>query len=158
MLITWAAVDSSFIYDVLRDGTSIATGIAYGTTTYIDITGSNNVAYIYAVRYYNSCAQTYTTPGAAAADSIDTTPCPDICNTLLIIKSGINAIISWSAISCADFENYRVYGSYYYSNPFPMVWDILGDPTTTSLNDPLSSDYVAYKAFSVDACGNLSTN
>jgi len=114
---------------------------------------------MYTVHFNNGCGLSTTTiPGADAADSVDMTPCTDIGNTLLITKSGINAIISWSAISCSDFENYRVYGSYYYSDPFPSAWNVLGNPTTTSLNDALSSYYVAYKALSVDACGNISAN
>jgi len=55
-------------YDVLRAGAAIATGIAYGTTQYIDTTGANGTTYSYAVRYYNGCGQNAATTGASAAD------------------------------------------------------------------------------------------
>ena len=34
-------------YDVLRDGTPIAVGLAYGTTSYTDTTGTNGQTYTY---------------------------------------------------------------------------------------------------------------
>lgn len=145
-------------YNVVRDGISISSSLAYGTTLYIDTAGINDVAYTYAVRYNNGCGFAAITPGTQAADYVDTIACPNIGNTLLVAKSGTNAVITWVASSCSDLANYRIFGAAYYSDPFPSVWNVLGNPTTTSLNDPLNSDYVAYKALSVDACGNVSSN
>jgi N-acetylneuraminic acid mutarotase len=64
VMITWAAdpIDwgdhnsGTRAYDVLRDGTAIATGIAYGTTTYTDTTGTNGTTYFYTIRYNNGCS------------------------------------------------------------------------------------------------------
>jgi hypothetical protein len=56
-------------YDVLRDGTPIATGLAYGTTSYVDTTGVNGQSYTYSVRYKNGCGSTATTTGAQASDA-----------------------------------------------------------------------------------------
>jgi hypothetical protein len=55
-------------YDVLRGGSPIQTGIAYGTTTWTDTTGVNGTTYIYAVRYNNGCGLNAVTAGASAAD------------------------------------------------------------------------------------------
>jgi len=163
--ITWSANPTNWgdngygtrTYSVLRDGSPIASNIAYGTTTYTDTTGTNGVTYTYTVRYTNGCSlSTTTSPGAQAADNVDTTPCPAVGNNLLVAKSGTNAVISWTAVSCSDLANYRVYGSTTYNAPFPSGWTVLGNPTTTSLNDPLTSSYIAYKAITVDACGNVS--
>jgi len=142
-------------YTVLRAGVSIAT-LSYPTTTFIDTTGSNGVTYLYQVRYTNGCGLSTTTPGANAADNVDTVPCGNVGNTLLVSKSGTNALIAWTAVPCADLANYRVYGASTFSAPFPSSWTVLGNPTGTSLTDPITSNYIAYKTLAVDACGNVS--
>lgn len=145
-------------YDILREGEIIAGNISYGTSDWIDITGTNGIAYEYAVRYNNGCQLSANTPGVSAADNFDSTPCPDVANTLLVAKFSNNAIITWASSACLDLAYYRIFGSAYYGDPFPSVWDILGNPTTTVFNDPLNSYYIAYKVLSIDACGNLSAN
>ena len=60
-------------YNVLRDGATIQT-LAYGTTTYLDISGSNWTIYIYSVKYNNGCGLSATTSGAPAADNVGTQP------------------------------------------------------------------------------------
>ena len=52
-------------YDVLRDGSPIATGIAYGTTTFDDATAVAGTTYTYTVRYKNGCGSQITTTGAS---------------------------------------------------------------------------------------------
>ncbi len=44
-------------YDILRDGAVLPAGahLAYGTTSFVDTTGVNGVAYNYKVRYQNGC-------------------------------------------------------------------------------------------------------
>ena len=145
-------------YDVIRSGMFIAAGLSYGVTIYTDISGTNGINYLYRIRYNNGCGISANTIGIIAADNFDTTPCPDVGNTLLISKSGAYAVITWAASACSDLANYRIFGTPYYDDPFPSIWDILGNPSATSLNDLLSSYYVAYKALAVDACGNISTN
>ena len=56
-------------YDVLRNGIAIASGLAYGTTTYIDTTDVDGTSYTYSVRYNNACGQGAATTGAAASDA-----------------------------------------------------------------------------------------
>jgi hypothetical protein len=60
-------------YDVLRNGSPIHSGIAYGTTTYNDATAVAGTTYTYTVRYHNGCGGTTTTAGAAKADSNNVT-------------------------------------------------------------------------------------
>ena len=60
-------------YDVLRNGSPIATGIAYGTTTYNDATAVAGVTYLYTVRYNNGCGGQTTTTGSSKADSNNVT-------------------------------------------------------------------------------------
>jgi len=146
-------------YDVLRDGSAIASGLAYGTTSFVDTTGINGQTYTYTVRYNNGCSLSLSTaPGAQAADNYDIMPCPNIGNTLFVVKSGVNAVISWTAVACADLANYRVYGSISYNAPFPSGWTILGNPGSPTWNNPLSSSYIAYKTISINSCGNTSSN
>jgi hypothetical protein len=140
----------------LRDGTLICTSPPGPCG--LDTTGTNNQMYLYQIRYMNGCGITADTAGVQAADTIDMIPCPNVGNTLHIVKSGINAVLSWNAVTCADFANYRVYGSTSYNNPFPSGWLIVGNPVPASLSDPLASAYIAYKTLSVDSCGNLSPN
>jgi uncharacterized protein YcnI len=147
-------------YDILRDGSPIATGITYGTTTYTDSTASPGVSYTYTVRYNNGCNLSSTTsPGAQAADLSDTVPCNDIGNRLFVAKAGTNVAISWNSYpGCADLANYNVYASTSYNAPFPSSWTLIGTPTSTSYDDQLASSYTAYKVLAIDLCGNPSNN
>ena len=165
VLITWPEDPGSWndggigtrTYTVLRDGNPIATGITYGTTTYTDTTGTNNVVYPYIVSYTNGCGLSLTSSSSAAADSADLVPCPEVADTLGVSISGANAVISWTAVSCSDLANYRVYGSTgYNTTSFPSGWTILGNPASPTLNDELGSSYRAYLTISVDSCGNMS--
>ena len=66
-------------YDVLRGGSAIASGLAYGTLSYTDTTGTNGTAYVYSVRYNNGCALGAATAGTSATDatvpsSVNVTP------------------------------------------------------------------------------------
>ena len=146
-------------YDILHNGIPIVTSLPYGTTAHIDTTGTNGILCTYKVSYHNGCNfSAVTVPGTQAKDESDSLPCPSISNTLFIGKAGTIAVLSWDAVICLDFVNYRVYGSTSYSTPFPSAWAVLGNPGATIFNDPLDSNYIAYKILSVDACGNLSPN
>jgi hypothetical protein len=57
-------------YSVLRNGTAIASGLAYGSTNYTDTTGVNGQSYAYSVRYANGCGQSAVTAGISAADFV----------------------------------------------------------------------------------------
>ena len=135
--ITWAQDPSDWgdlgsgtrTYAVLRNSMPIASGLVYGTTTYIDSTGLNGTSYTYSVQYVNGCASSTATTGVNAADNIDTVPCPNVGNTLLVNKSGTDAALSWAGTTCPDFATYRIYGATNYSDPFPAGWLSLGLPT-----------------------------
>jgi hypothetical protein len=60
-------------YDVLRNGSPIMTGLAYGTTTFDDATAVAGTTYLYTVRYNNGCGSQITTTGASKADSNNVT-------------------------------------------------------------------------------------
>ncbi|OGF61965.1 MAG: hypothetical protein A2Y62_20810 [Candidatus Fischerbacteria bacterium RBG_13_37_8] len=140
-------------YEILRDGSTICTtppSPDCGT----DNTGNNGQIYTYTLRYVNGCGLSAETAGADAMDWVDVTPCPSLGNTLLVAKSGGNAVISWTAVSCPDLSNYRVHGSISYDASFPSAWMPLGSPTSTSFNDVLTSTYIAYKTIAVDYCCN----
>lgn len=85
-------------YDVVRDGTAVQTGIAYGTTSFIDTTGDNGTAYFYQLRYSNGCGLDSTTTGdngndrpiAPAAPVNNTATDADACAT-----TGV--LVTWSA-------------------------------------------------------------
>ncbi len=65
-------------YDVLRDGLQLnPSALAYGTTSYLDTSGSAAVPYTYVVRYTNGCGLSAVTAGASSADRNDT-PAPAI--------------------------------------------------------------------------------
>jgi len=55
-------------YDILRNDTPIASGIAYGTRQYIDTTAIPLQTYTYKVRYNNGCEMSAVTSGANAFD------------------------------------------------------------------------------------------
>jgi hypothetical protein len=82
VLITWVQDPSNWndgccslspvrTYDVLRNGVAIATGLAYGTTSYTDTTGTNGVSYSYTVRYNNGCGSSAVTAGVNVGDAGD---------------------------------------------------------------------------------------
>ncbi|OGF66333.1 MAG: hypothetical protein A2Y62_21470 [Candidatus Fischerbacteria bacterium RBG_13_37_8] len=143
-------------YDVIRDGITITT-LAYATTIYNDATGMNDTAYTYRIKYNNGCGISSITTGAQAADYVDILPCPDIGNAFIVTKSGTNAILSWSEVTCSDFAYYRIYGASDYSIPFPTGWIMLGLTTANMFSDPFASSYIAYKTVSVDVCNNESS-
>ncbi|OGF61409.1 MAG: hypothetical protein A2Y62_06550 [Candidatus Fischerbacteria bacterium RBG_13_37_8] len=135
-------------YDVLRDGNSIASGITYGTTNYTDAGATPDTTYTYKIRYNNGCGLSSITTGIAIADIDDTTPCPNVANTLFISKVLPNASLTWLDVTCADLLYYRVYGSTTYDAPFPSGWTLLDTPIVNSYDEPLSSNYLAFKTVS----------
>jgi hypothetical protein len=164
--ITWSANPGSWgdngtgtrTYSVLRGGAVLVASVAYGTTSYTDTTGANGTSYNYQIRYNNGCGQNATTTGVSAADVVDTTPCGAVGSTLKITKSGSNASLAWTAVTCGDLANYRVYGATTYNATFPSGWTLLGSPTGTSATNALNSTYKAYAVVTVDQCGNASGN
>ena len=131
-------------YEVISNGILLGFTLPYGTTTYIDTSGTNSISYTYRIRYNNACFfAAATSPGAAAADNTDLIPCPDVGNTLLISKFDSNVILNWASVNCPDFSFYRVFGSNSYSASFPSDWTILANPLVTTYTEPLISDSIA---------------
>jgi hypothetical protein len=166
---SWGQGATSGTYDVRRYTTSgcsgsyttVATSLPANQTSYTDTSASPGTTYYYQVVAINNCATPMSSTGtnscsAAVSDQADTTPCPAVGNTLMVSKSGSNANVSWTAISCADLANYEGYGSTSYSAQFPSSWTLLYSQTSTSFVDPLNSQYIAYKVLTVDACSNKS--
>lgn len=85
--------------------------LPYGSFNYIDNVGTNNIIYTYSVKYKNACGFSSETEGANASDEVDSEPCPAIGNTLIITKSGENAVLNWQATECNDFDFYYVYAT-----------------------------------------------
>ena len=71
-------------------------------------------------------------------------------------RESSRATLAWDAVSCSDLSGYAVYGATSYAAAFPSGWTQLGAPTAATMNDPLSSEIVAYRIVSLDACGNPS--
>ncbi len=90
--------DGTRTYDVLREGTPIQTGIAYGTTSFTDTTGAGATSYSYQVRYTNGCGLSSTTTGDSAAD-FPVAPATPANNTAADISScqADGVTISWAA-------------------------------------------------------------
>ena len=55
-------------YDVLRNNLPLASGLAYGTTNFLDTSGTTCSYYLYSVRYNNGCGLSTATEGAWAND------------------------------------------------------------------------------------------
>ncbi|MBN2383044.1 FG-GAP repeat protein [bacterium] len=164
--ITWAADPGDWgdhgsgtrTYDIERDGIPIATGLIYGSTSYTDDTVNPETSYVYTVRYLNGCGISALTTGSAIVDSRDTTPCPDIGNTLFVTLFGNYALLTWSEIECSDLGTYKVYGSQTFNAPFPSGWTMIGNSVFNTFFVPLSSTYKAFRIVAVDSCGNESPN
>lgn len=69
---SWGDSSGTRTYDVLRNGQAVATGLAYGTTSFTDTSGVNGQQYTYSVRYNNGCGSSAATSGAAASDNVNT--------------------------------------------------------------------------------------
>jgi len=86
-------------YDVLREGSPIATGMTYGTTSYNDPTGVNGTAYLYQVRYVNGCGLTADTEGSNSNDR-PFTPDPPASNSTASDIDGCDptgVLVTWDA-------------------------------------------------------------
>jgi hypothetical protein len=81
-------------YDVLRNGTAIATGLAYGTTSHVDNTGTNGTSYSYSVRYKNGCGSNASTTGVSAADNISSPPVTETANQSGTLTAKNNTVSS----------------------------------------------------------------
>ena len=149
----YTTADCSGLYD------SVATSLPAATTTFTDTSAEPGMTYHYQVVATNNCPVPMSSAGtnscsAAIMDDADVIPCPDVANALLVAKSGTNARLTWTAVICSDLAWYRVYGSTSFGAIFPGGWTLLGAPTGTVFNNPLSSNYRAYKVIPIDACGN----
>lgn len=97
-------------YDVLRDGSTIQSGIAYGTTNWTDTGGADNTTYTYAVRYVNGCGLSSTTAGVSASDQVApaTPAAPVVTDPEACAQSGVQ--VTWGAVSGATGYDLRVDG------------------------------------------------
>ena|GEM_PF-3437299 len=114
-------------YDVLRDGSPIQTGIAYGTTSYIDTTVEKGTHYDYSVKYNNDCGLSSETAGAGITTQVCTTPpVPDGTNGTTPLESSWNIgkttiHVTYDTTSCSSNAYNLLYGSF--SNLSTYTWD-----------------------------------
>lgn len=141
-------------YVIWRDGSVLEADIPYGTTGYTDTTVTPRTTYQYMISYLNGCSERAETSGTDAVDDMDTTPCPEVDDSLMLVKSGTVALFDWTAVSCSDLAHYTVLGATSFSASFPGAWTDLGDPLDPDFSLPLSSEYIAFKVITVDDCGN----
>ncbi len=57
-------------FEVLRNGTTIVSGLSAATLTYTDNTGTNGTSYPYTVKAINGCSLNSVTTGASASDEV----------------------------------------------------------------------------------------
>jgi hypothetical protein len=120
-------------FDVLRNGTPIATGLSGTTHSYVDTTGDNGVSYLYQVRASNLCSLSVTTTGVSAVDNAGTTP------------SGLANNTAADTGGCADngVTVYWTAPSGWNDNGFgARTFDVLRDGTPIATG--LSSSTVSY--------------
>ncbi len=87
-------------YDVLRNGSALAagSGITYGTTEFVDTTGTNGTVYTYSVRYNNGCSLSSSTSGTSSSDKPFAPAAPDnntAADVSPCLKNGVQ--VTWSA-------------------------------------------------------------
>ncbi len=165
----WGQLASSGSYEVQRfdgagcsgAGTIVATGLPASTLAVSDLTTSPGATYSYRVIATNDCASPISDPGFTACsppvtDAADLVPCGDVGATLLVSRDATDASLSWDEVACSDIASYAVYGATSYTAAFPSEWTLLGSPGAATLNDPLASEFVAYRVVTLDSCGNPS--
>jgi photosystem II stability/assembly factor-like uncharacterized protein len=141
----------------------VGSGLPASTLAYTDTTTILGETYSYRVVATNDCPTPASASGmnacaAPVVDSADTQPCGDVGATLLASRDLVDATLSWGAVACGDLAAYGVYGAASYSAAFPSEWILLGSPAAAPWNDPLASDFVAYRVVSMDVCGNPSAD
>ncbi|MBN2382606.1 hypothetical protein JXQ70_06970 [bacterium] len=155
-------------YDVLRDGLELVTDLDYGTTSYTDTTGTDDISYTYSVRYRNACDQSVTTTGVIAGDYIASAPIVTVDHTNTdvdgcTVNSGIE--ITWPQDPGGDWgdngsgdRKYRVWRLDNVSG----TWQALGsqiDYGTTSYTDSTTItgyQYLYYVRY-INGCGENDT-
>ena len=106
---TWNDGDpTGRLYRVLRGGVDISGALAYGTTTYTDLTGTAGVSYSYSVRYTSGCALSVTSGTQSAADQYLVPPeAAATPAAALRWTSGLKTQMTWGATTGAT--GYKLY-------------------------------------------------
>jgi hypothetical protein len=136
-------------YEVIRDGASLQSGIAYGATELTDNTAVQGTEYLYTVRYWNCGGLFSETAGAAAADEDSTPSTPDaptITEADSCAQTGL--WISWDTDPDATAYDLRIDGG-----------TVITDVTGPYLHDPTDSESHTYevRARNLDCTGEWST-
>ena len=165
----WGQLASTGTYELQRfdgagcsgAGTIVASGILAGTVAATDAGTVPGNTYSYRVIATNDCAAPMSDAGLnacspAVVDAADLVPCSEVGSTLLLGHDGIDASLTWDAVTCTDIGSYAVYGAMVFDTAFPSGWTLLGSPGAAAFTDPLVSSFVAYRVITVDACGNPS--
>lgn len=150
-------------YDILRGGALLASCIPYGTTTYMDTQGTNNVTYAYAVRYSNGGDLVGSTDSAYTMDAVSLPAAPSnlqAADADPYRATGVD--LSWSAP--ADWgdmgrdpsqRGYRIYRNGDALGPVLPAATTSYRDTTGPINPMFSN---SYQVAAVNACGNATAS
>lgn len=131
----WGDGGGTHTYEVLRDGVSLQSGIADGTTQFTDVTGTPGTAYLYTVRYWNCGGLFSETTGAMAEDG-DSSPAapeaPILTDASACDQSGV--WIRWNQVPGATAYDLRVDGV-----------AVVNDVTGTFYYDPGDTEVHTYE-------------
>lgn len=97
-------------YRVLRGGADISGALAYGTTTYTDLTGTAGVSYDYSVKYISGCGSAYFVTSATQSAADQYLVPPEAASTpaaALRWTSGLKTQMTWGATTGAT--GYKLY-------------------------------------------------
>ena len=136
-------------FDVLRNNTPIATGLAQATNTFTDTTAVPYVTYTYAVRADNGCGLSVTTVGAIASD---TTALPAIQTQPAgaTIWAGYNAVLAVTASGAAAYQ--------WFSGASGDASHPITSATSWQYVTPELSADAAYWVQVSNACGSTASN
>jgi len=131
----WGDDGGTHTYEVLRDGVSLQSGIAYGSTEFTDVTGTPGTQYLYTVRYWN-CGDLFSeTTGATAADGDNSPAAPAEPIVTDASACGQNGVwIRWNQVPGATTYDLRVDGV-----------TVVNDVTGAFLYDPGDTEVHTYE-------------
>jgi hypothetical protein len=147
-------------FDVLRNGTVIASFYYSFTTSYTDTTGQNGVAYLYQVRANNDCGLSTTTAGATAADGVDGAPPQGFASnsandSSTCADSGV--LVSWTAPS--DWGDCGP-GTRTYSvlrDEIPIATGLSASTLSYTDTTGVNGTYYTYQVRATNGCGLSAT-
>ena len=108
----WGDDGGTHTYEVMRDGSSMQSGIAYGTTELTDDTATSDADHLYTVRYWNCGGLFSETTGATGTDNDNSPNTPDapiVTDANPCAQTGV--WISWSTVPETTEYDLRIDGT-----------------------------------------------